>query len=234
MKAVVSGTSSGIGLAIAECFLERGIEVIGISRRKSEALEGRQGFEQVRLDLGALDPLPAELQKLSRRHPDVGVLVLNAGRGEFGSLEEFSYARIRELLDLGFLSHAYLARAFLPLMKRQGSGQLIFVGSEAAHRGTQKGSLYCAAKFALRGFAQALREETSGSGVRVTLISPAMTRTPFFDDLDFAPGEDPENYLEPTDVAAAVLLAVEGRAEAVVDEIRLSPLKRVVRRRKRS
>ena len=69
MKAVVSGTSSGIGLAIAECFLERGIEVIGISRRKSEALEGRQGFEQVRLDLGALDPLPAELQKLSRRHP---------------------------------------------------------------------------------------------------------------------------------------------------------------------
>jgi len=234
VKAVVSGTSSGIGRAIAERFLDQGIEVVGISRRNSEDLTSRPGFEQVHLDLGALDTLPAGLKELTRRHPSAEVLVLNAGRGEFGSLEEFSYARIRGLLDLNFLSHAYLARAFLPQMKRQGRGQLIFVGSEAAHRGAQKGSLYCASKFALRGFAQALREEASGSGVRITLISPAMTKTPFFDELDFSPGEDAVNYLEPEDVAAAVWLAVESRREAVVDEIRLSPLKRVVRRKKRS
>ena len=65
------------------------------------------------------------------------------------------------------------------------------MGSEAALAGTAQGSLYCAAKFALRGLAQALRAECARAGIRVTLVNPGMVQSPFFDELDFRPGPEP-------------------------------------------
>ena len=112
-------------------------------------------------------------------------------------------------------------------MKRARHGHLIFTGSEAALTGTQKGSLYCAAKFALRGFAQALRAETARSGLRVTLINPGMVQSPFFDELDFQPGKDADNYILPEDVAEVITQALMARDGTVIDEINLSPQKKV-------
>ena len=112
-------------------------------------------------------------------------------------------------------------------MKRARHGHLIFTGSEAALTGTQKGSLYCAAKFALRGFAQALRAETARSGLRVTLINPGMVQSPFFDELDFQPGDDADNYILPEDVAEVITQALMARDGTVIDEINLSPQKKV-------
>jgi short-subunit dehydrogenase len=109
----------------------------------------------------------------------------------------------------------------------------VLIGSEAALRGSRYGSIYCAAKFGLRGLAQALRQEAATAGVAVSIVNPGMVRTGFFDELDFVPGERPENALEPADVAEAVWLAVSTRAGAVVDEIDLSPLSRVVRKKRR-
>jgi 3-hydroxy acid dehydrogenase/malonic semialdehyde reductase len=93
-------------------------------------------------------------------------LVCCAGRGDFGSLEEFSYQRIRELVELNFLSPVYLVRAFLPSLKKRGRGDLIFLGSESALSGGKRGAVYAASKAALGGFARALREECGKSGVR--------------------------------------------------------------------
>ena len=197
-KALVTGSSSGIGAAICRRLVDDGFSVIGLSRTPGslESTPLKKGaFEHLEVDLAALDRLPSRLVEIARLHPDVEVLVLSAGRGAFGSLKEFSYDQIRELIDLNFLSQS---------------------------------------KFALRGFAQALRQEASSRGVRVSFISPGMTRTPFYDSLSFSPGEEPENALEASDVADAVALAISSRAEAVIDEIRLSPLKHVVRRKPRS
>ena len=104
----------------------------------------------------------------------------------------------------------------------------MIIGSEAALRGGRRGSLYCAAKFALRGFAQSMREETAASGIRVVLVNPGMVRTGFHENLDFRPGQEPEQHLLPSDVAAAVSLALDARVGAVIDEIDLSPQKRVI------
>ena len=106
------------------------------------------------------------------------------------------------------------------------------MGSEAALRGTRRGSVYCASKFALRGFAQALREECAASGIRVTTINPGMVLTPFFDDLDFGPGQEPANYVLPEDVADLVITILSTRSGTVFDEVNLSPLKRVIEFRK--
>ncbi len=228
-KALVTGSSSGIGRAIASRLLAEGFAVVGVSRRAGDL--GGDRFSHEAVDLAEIETLPEVLKRLARRHTDCEVIVLCAGQGMFGSLEEFSYVQIRHLMDLNFASQAFLVKAFLPEMKRRRQGQVIFVGSEAAHVGTARGTIYCASKFALRGFAQALRQEASGSGIRISFISPGMTRTPFYDELSFEPGADAENALEANDVAEAVALVVRSRAESVFDEIRLSPLKRVVRRR---
>ena len=102
------------------------------------------------------------------------------------------------------------------------------MGSEAALTGTAQGSLYCAAKFALRGLAQALRAECARAGIRVTLVNPGMVQSPFFDELDFRPGPEPDNYILPEDVAEVIVQALTARDGTVLDEINLSPQKKVI------
>ncbi len=225
---LVLGASRGIGRAVCRRLLQEGFQVIGVARRFAKEDQALAHFHPVPLDLADLDRLPTRLHELQAAYPCIDTLVCCAGRGQFGCLEEFSYAQMRELMELNFLSHAFAARAFLPALKRKGRGLILFIGSEAALAGRQKGALYCASKFALRGLAQALREECARSGVQVSIINPGMVKTDFFADLDFAPGEDEANYLLPEDVAEAVSLLVEARPGVVLDEINLSPLKKVV------
>ena len=103
------------------------------------------------------------------------------------------------------------------------------MGSEAARTGGKRGAVYSAAKFGLRGLAQSLRQECAASGVRVSIVNPGMVKTAFFDELDFQPGDAPDNYILPEDVARAVLAILETRTGTVVDEINLSPQKKVIR-----
>jgi short-subunit dehydrogenase len=225
---LVTGASSGIGRTICETLLEAGHQVVGLARDFGKFPCADPRFARHTLDLSDLETLPGHLRDLTATHPQVDALICNAGQGRFGALEEFSYARIRGLMDLNFTSHAFLVRAFLPLLKKAGRGDLVFIGSEAALQGTQKGSLYCASKFALRGFAQALRQECPRAGLRVSIVNPGMVRTPFFDELDFAPGPDPANFVLPEDVAQAVSMILAARPGTVFDEINLSPQKRVI------
>ncbi|PKM11056.1 MAG: short-chain dehydrogenase [Gammaproteobacteria bacterium HGW-Gammaproteobacteria-3] len=229
---LVTGASSGIGRAVARLLLDQGHRVLGVARDADRFATPHPGFTAVALDLTELAELPAKIALIGKTYPDLDAAVFCAGAGRFGSLEEFSYQQIDALLRLNFTSAAFLARALLPDFKRKTTSDLIFIGSEAALKGSRKGALYCASKFAVRGFAQALREECAKSRVRVALINPGMVRTPFFDTLAFAPGEEPGQYLEPEDVAEAVSYVLNANANSVVDEINLSPLNKVVQFKK--
>ena len=228
MRVLVTGASSGIGHAVCERLLADGHDTIGIARDFDKFPCNDRRFAAHEIDLADLDQLPAHLQNLVATYPALDALVLNAGTGRFGALEQFSYDQIRALIDLNFTSHVFVARAFLPSLKKAGRGHLVFMGSEAALTGTAQGSLYCAAKFALRGLAQALRAECARAGVRVTLVNPGMVQSPFFDELDFRPGPEPDNYILPEDIAEVIVQALTARAGTVLDEINLSPQKRVI------
>ena len=232
--AVISGASSGIGRAVCEALLKKGYRVVGLARNFARFPCRHPEFTAHPIDLSDLVALPARLKKLAESWADAEALICCVGRGHFGHLEEFSYGQIRELIDLNFTAQAYLVRAFLPHMKRAGRGDLLFMGSEAATRGSRRGSVYCASKFALRGFAQALREECATSGIRVSIINPGMVLTPFFQDLDFGPGPEPANYILPEDIADLVTTILSARSGTVFDEVNLSPLKRVIEFRKRN
>lgn len=226
---LVTGASSGIGRAIARALLRQGHQVIGVSRDSNKFRTDVKGFTAVQMDLADLETLPKQLQALAKSFPCINAVIFCAGRGQFGSVEEFSYQQINELMALNFTSQAYLTRALLPSLKRQPYGDLIYIGSEAALKGSRKGAVYCASKFALRGFTQALREECGKSHVRVCLINPGMVMTEFFNDLAFSPGDDVSNFLLPEDVAEAVLYVLASRGQIVIDEINLNPLNKVVK-----
>lgn len=231
--ALVTGASSGIGRAVSERLLELGYQIVGLARDFSKFPGADGSFQGIEIDLSDLDALPGCLERLVRHYSDVRLVVCCAGEGRFGSLEQFSYQQIQELINLNLISQVFVVRAFLPVMKRHRRGDLIFIGSESALTGGRRGGVYSATKFALRGLAQSLREECTASGVRVSIINPGMVRTPFFDKLDFAPGEDEDNYIEPGDVAEAVISVLTARGGTVIDEINLSPLKKVVRSKRR-
>lgn len=228
---LISGASSGIGRAIAKRLLAQGHQVIGISRDCSQFKVNKENFYPVQLDLTQLKELPHKVIGILQTFPALDGVIFSAGVGRFGSLEEFSYEQIQTLMTTNFTSHVYLTRAVLPYFKRKARSDLIYIGSEAALKGSRKGTIYCASKFALRGFTQALREECSKDGVRVCLINPGMVKTPFFDDLAFKPGGNSANYLIAEDIAEAVSYVVNARPQTIIDEINLNPATKVVQKK---
>ena len=225
---VVTGGSSGIGLGLVRRLSGRGHRVTAIARRVPPETDAR--VTPVQCDLSELDLLKDGLAGLGDGPAPDGVVFCH-GRGDFGALEQFSAERIRHLVDLHLTATLLLCRLLIPAMKRAGQGTVVLLGSEAALHGAQRGVVYCATKFALRGAAQALREECSGSGVKVGIVNPGMVDTPFFDTLDFAPGNDAANHLEVADVVDAIEHMLNAPGHAVIDEINLSPLKKVIRRK---
>jgi NADP-dependent 3-hydroxy acid dehydrogenase YdfG len=226
---LVTGASSGIGRAIARQLLQQGHHVIGVSRNCQQFTHPLENFSTVQLDLSHTSSLPAQLRELAKKFPDIDTVIFSAGIGQFGSLEEFSYPQIETLMTVNFTSQVFLTRALLPQLKRKAHSDLIYIGSEAALKGSRKGAIYCASKFALRGFSQALREECSKSGIRVCLINAGMVKTPFFDTLSFEPADDETNYLRPEDIAEAVDYVLNANPNIVIDEINLNPLNKVVK-----
>lgn len=233
-KAIVSGASRGIGLAISQSLLQMGYHVVGLARNFSSCpLNQSSSFTSYEVDLSKVAQLPKFFKQLSKEHSDTQTIICNAGQGLFGHLEQYSCDSIRSTMDLNFLSHAYLAREFLPLLKKKEQAFLIMIGSEAALAGKKRGSIYCASKFALRGFAQALREECASSSVQVSLIHPGMTKTDFFQDLDFSPGSSPLEHLTSEDVSQTVCNILESRPGCLYEEISISPQKKVFKPQKK-
>ncbi len=229
---LVTGASSGIGRAVAKSLLQQGHAVIGVSRDSGKFTRQMEHFSSVQMDLSRLSELPQKIRQLQQTYPEIDAVVFSAGMGQFGSVEEFSYPQIEALMTINFTSQVFLTKALLPALKRKANSDLIFIGSEAALKGSRKGAIYCASKFAVRGFTQALREECGNSNVRVCLINPGMVKTAFFEQLAFEPGDHESNSISPEDVAAAVSYVLGSRAQIVIDEINLSPLNKVVKFKK--
>lgn len=225
---VITGASSGIGLALAKAMLSEGYAVLGIANDFEKSGLEHPDFSSRSINLADLDRLEEALSSLlAEIDRPIKALINNAGIGRMGFLEQLSVKDIRLVMDTNLSSQVIVTKAFLPLLKKQGEGDIVFMGSEAALRGARQGSIYCASKFAVRGFSQALRDECGKSGVRVTLINPGAVRTPFFEKLQFEPELAPENAIEPEDIASAVSMVLAARSGTVFDEITLSPRNQV-------
>ncbi|WP_306306184.1 SDR family oxidoreductase [Methylomonas koyamae] len=208
--------------------MEQGHSVVGVSRDCRRFATEHPGFSSVELDLAELGRLPAAAKQIQLQAPELDTAIFAAGYGQFGGLEQFSAAQIERLMTVNFTAQACLTRLLLPNLKRRPFANLVYIGSEAALKGSRNGSIYCASKFALRGFSQALRDECSKSPVRVSLVNPGMVDTEFFERLGFMPGKQAGQALRADDVADAVLYILQAGPHCVIDEINLNPASKVI------
>ena len=145
---LVTGASSGIGRAIAESLLKRGMRVYGTSRHP--AAETENGIHMLPLDLSDAASVSAAIDELFRREGRIDLLVNNAGAGIGGAVEDASPEDLRRQLDVAFFGHVLVTRAVLPRMRASGGGRILFTGSVAAGIPIPYQAMYSASKAALR------------------------------------------------------------------------------------
>ena len=228
-KVLVTGSSDGIGRSITVSLLNSGAKVIGLARDHSKFNPETKNYIKYKTDFSNEEILLNTIAKIIKNHKDLDCLVSNAGFGKFGTLETFSTKEINDFIFTNLTSHMILTNKILPHLKKIRKGNIIFIGSESALKGGKNGSLYSAAKFGLRGFSQSIREESCSKNIHVSLINPGMVRTSFFNNLDFMPGEDKSNAIEPDDIGKIIIDILSTRNGSVIEEINLSPLKKVIK-----
>ncbi len=220
--ALVTGASRGVGAAIARA-LAPGYDLL-LGGRDAGAL---QALAQ---ELPGSRPWPVELTDADAVAEAVGgvarldVLVHSAGVGLLGTVAETSVSTWRHQLDVNVVAVAELTRLLLPAL-RAARGRVVLLNSGAGHTARAGWASYAASKFALRGFADALREEEAPHGVRVTSVHPGRVDTDMQRGVVEQEGGEytPEAYLRAESVAGAVLFAVTAPLDAALTELVLRP-----------
>ena len=176
--ALVTGASSGIGEATAERLAKAGYKVYGTSRRGAQA--GKRSFEMLPLDVTSDESVEAAVSEVMRRDGRIDLLVNNAGFGVApAGAEESSIDQARSIFETNFFGLIRMTRAVVPHMRRQGSGRIINIGSVLGFLPMPYGALYAATKHAVEGYSESLDHELRTRGIRVSVIEPAYTKTPF-------------------------------------------------------
>lgn len=224
--AIISGSSSGIGKAISKQLLEKGWRVIGLARDHKKFGVSHKNYYPKTVDFADINTLESTLKTIKKEYESIDAIICSAGYGLFGELEQLSVAQMQKHLNVNFLSQVILIKVFITELKRQQSGKIIIIGSEAALNGAKKGSLYCAAKFALRGFCQSLRQECASANVGVSLVNPGMVDTPFFDTLNFAPKDRQQNAIATAEIVNVVETILKTSPQCVIEEINLQPIRK--------
>lgn len=183
MKSVlVTGTSSGIGLSCVERFHHAGWQVIATVRKADDAnvLRGRfAGIRILEVDLVDSDAVATIVGGELQRIGGVDVVVNNAGASIIGAAEELSLDDFRAQINLNLLAAIQVTQLALPFMRAKSAGRIVQVSSGFGRVALPMFSAYCAAKFALEGFSEALAYEVAPFGVQVSLIEPGPVATKF-------------------------------------------------------
>ncbi len=215
--ALMSGASSGIGKAIKEKLKINGYRVFNIGRTDA----------QITCDLQDSKVLEKKVKELLKT-TDIDLLVNCAGIGIFQPHEEISLKKIEELIDVNLKAPILLCNLCLRSLKKT-QGHIINISSIEATKHSKFSALYTATKSGLRDFSLCLFEELRKSGVRVTNVNPDITKTAFFDDLQFEPSSEKQSYIDPDNLATNVLEIIN--SPFVTTDITIRAQKFMIRKR---
>jgi NAD(P)-dependent dehydrogenase (short-subunit alcohol dehydrogenase family) len=185
--ALVTGASSGIGLATALALARRSYTVVATMRdpTRADRLMEAAGAEGLAVEVDVLD-VTSDVSvsncaaRLLERHGRIDLVVNNAGVGQIGTLEEVTIADFAAVIDVNCVGVARVTKAFLPAMRDAGRGHLIAISSIGGVFGQPFNDGYCAAKFALEGLYESLAPVAAQVGVSVSLIEAGMVSTEFY------------------------------------------------------
>ena len=188
--ALVTGSSSGIGLLTAIELANNGFKVIASMRdlgrrvrldQAASAAGVSDKLDVQRLDVSESAAMPALAEKLVRDYGRLDVLVNNAGFAVAGFAEDVKLDELRQQFETNFFGHVALTKAVLPVMRQQRSGHIIMVSSISGLHGAFSVSTYAASKFALEGWSESLRLEVNALGIKVVLVEPGAYKTDIWD-----------------------------------------------------
>src|SRR6476659_11124543 len=192
--ALVTGTSSGMGLHTAVGLAGRGITVVATLRdpSRADALRAAADAAGVRLDIQALDVTDHDgaarcVDEVLHTYGRLDILINNAGRGAVASLEQLSINDLREQLEVNYLGVAAMTKLALAPMRQAGSGRIVTVTSVGGAIGQPFADAYCAAKFAVEGLMQSLAPVVENFGIDVAIVEPAAVASSFTDSVHRAP-----------------------------------------------
>ncbi len=177
---LITGCSSGLGLALARRVIDDGYRV-AVTARNADALRGLvEGNERrvaaFELDVTEVRSIDKAVAAIVERFGSIDVLVNNAGRGHFGAIEESDMADVRALFEVNLFGLAAMTAAVLPRMRRQRSGHILNVASAGGIVAFPGVGFYNASKWAVFGLSEALSKEVAPLGIRVTTLAPSGVR----------------------------------------------------------
>ncbi len=180
---MITGTSSGFGLALAQAVLAVGERVVATARRpetlKPLVTSAPDGAIAVGLDVTKPAQIATAVETAVERFGRIDVLVNNAGNGSVGAVEEIDVDELKALHDSMFIGPVRLTQAVLPAMRERGSGTIVQISSMGGQLAPPGFGAYCSAKFALEAISESLAAEVEPLGIRVLIVEPGAFRTEF-------------------------------------------------------
>lgn len=178
---ITGGTPGGFGMAYAEAVFEIGDRVVVTARRPDELRSWTKTYGDrvlvLPLDVTEGGQVREAVSAAEQHLGGIDVLVNNAGRGWYGSIEGMDEADVRAMFELNFFAVLSVTRAALPGMRARGSGWIVNMSSVAGLCGVTGFGLYSATKFAIEAVTEVLREEVAAQGIQVMAVEPGAFRT---------------------------------------------------------
>lgn len=231
MKTVLlTGASSGIGLATGLKLAKEGYEIYGIGRTFDTTYSFPENFHCYCCDITDHSSLLSTLNKIKEMLgvPSPDILIHSAGVGYYGLHEHLSSEDIQTLIRTNVEAPIVLTSYFLPFMKQRKSGHIIFISSVTAKKSNTYGCAYGATKSALLSFANSLFDEVRKNEIKVTTLLPDMTQTNLYRNADFT--ADETACLFPEDIADTISYVLSASDHINITELTIQPQKHRIKK----
>ncbi len=209
--AIVTGASSGIGASTAKLFAGEGAITVLVARTEGKLLEVSNDIQSrggttliIPTDISAKDQVDQMIKKVYQKFGRIDILINNAGTSHVGTVEGEDFVpNLKNMISIDLLGAVYCTKAVLPIMKNQGTGHIVNMGSVVGLKSFAGFTGYSAVMHAITGFTDGLRQELQNTNINVSIIHPALTQTNLLDHIQ--PHEMPEPFKAMTPIAPATV-----------------------------
>lgn len=214
--AAITGAYKGLGAALSKLFAEKGYKLVLGGRDKNELgkfihkLKGDTDIEIVVMDVRSKEDCERFIDAAVKRFGRLDLLINNAGWWKAGSIDEVTEEDIKIMFETHVFGPIYCSQAAIKIMKQQGNGHILNIGSTAAIDHKTSHIAYGTSKAALIGFTGCLRSELQGTGIRVSVFSPGGMKTDLFRS---KPERMQDTFMDPAFVAQKVMEHVENPSD---------------------
>ena len=210
---VITGASSGLGLALANTFLDRGYRVFGLAKSKLSEEINNYNFIHILCDVRNYEHLKKAVEQIK----EVDILINNAGIILQGEFEKYTPERIKDVIDTDLTGLILTTHAFLPIIPRKPGSFIVNISSTAGVSDKAGETVYRAAKHGVKGFSDSLRLELGKKDIKVIGLYPGGMQTKLFEKS--GSNVDLEKFMDPNDIAKSVLYIAEQPDSVSIDTV---------------